>query len=656
MRTAERLRERLMRASSCELLGRERELAQLEAQLEERGAVLAFVYGIGGIGKSSLLAAAAARFAARGARVCWLDGRHIEPTERGFLGALAQELGQAAFVDVEAAAAALDAEPGPLVLLVDELDHLRLLDAWLRDTLLPSLPGRVRWICAGRFAPAQAWLSSPGWSQAVLPLRLGSLAAPAARAWLARRGIPEEQHPRLVSLARGTPLALALICAHAHDSDSLEGINESALLASLAERSADNLPLALRQALEAASLVRRATRPMLEAMLGMRLEEQTFNELGELSFVELTADGLTLHETVRQALASRLRALDPERHLRLRRAAWRTLESQLGSSVPTGPNAWRLTADMLFVVEHPEIREAFFPTRESGNVVEAARAEDHTELAACVERDEPAGWSAVFEAWWRLARSAFRIVRAPSGRALGFAIVAPAHELPPELAAFDPLLRAWQADLASGPGRERGALFMRRLTADQPGDAANEARAAIWLDVKRSYVERPGQWALYAATHGPPVLLPLLRRLGFEQVPLDVDGEGTLRLEFGAAGLWSWLRALVNETELGSAERAATPRPPWRLDPARRELLIDGQAQPLSALEYRTLLFLLERSGSVVTRDELLGSVWERAYTSSNVVDAVMRLLRKKLGPYATSLETVRGHGYRIAISNGASG
>jgi DNA-binding response OmpR family regulator len=33
------------------------------------------------------------------------------------------------------------------------------------------------------------------------------------------------------------------------------------------------------------------------------------------------------------------------------------------------------------------------------------------------------------------------------------------------------------------------------------------------------------------------------------------------------------------------------------------------------------------------------------------VGDAVERLLRKKLGPHAASLETVRGHGYRIVRS-----
>lgn len=60
---------------------------------------------------------------------------------------------------------------------------------------------------------------------------------------------------------------------------------------------------------------------------------------------------------------------------------------------------------------------------------------------------------------------------------------------------------------------------------------------------------------------------------------------------------------------------------------------------------------LAERAGSVVSRDELLDEVWRSRNTGSNVVDAVVRLLRKKLGPYASELETVRGHGYRLSTA-----
>src|SRR5690606_7085979 len=179
--------------------------------------------------------------------------------------------------DVKAVAAELEAESAVCVWLVDEFDRLRLLDEWLRHTLLPNLPERTRWVFAGRFEPRRAWLATPGWSDVVLPLRLMPLADAASRAMLSRRGVTAEQLPQLVALARGTPLVLTLMAppgrtlvnetALAAHVDG-ERANPDAVLAALAQRCVEALPEAMREALEAASVVRRVTRPLLEAMLG----------------------------------------------------------------------------------------------------------------------------------------------------------------------------------------------------------------------------------------------------------------------------------------------------------------------------------------------------------------------------------------------------
>jgi two-component system phosphate regulon response regulator PhoB len=121
-------------------------------------------------------------------------------------------------------------------------------------------------------------------------------------------------------------------------------------------------------------------------------------------------------------------------------------------------------------------------------------------------------------------------------------------------------------------------------------------------------------------------------------------------LELGSAGVWSWLRRLL------SGQASVRPSSPdraehgFQLDTRARGLLIDGEPVPLSSLEYSMLGYLLERAGQVVTRDTLLQEVWQQPYSGSNVVDALVRQVRKKLGPYAAALETVRGHGYRVAV------
>ncbi|MEH2506706.1 pimeloyl-ACP methyl ester carboxylesterase/DNA-binding winged helix-turn-helix (wHTH) protein [Bradyrhizobium sp. AZCC 1578] len=85
-----------------------------------------------------------------------------------------------------------------------------------------------------------------------------------------------------------------------------------------------------------------------------------------------------------------------------------------------------------------------------------------------------------------------------------------------------------------------------------------------------------------------------------------------------------------------------------RLDEANREIVLDGQHRPTTPLEYAVMSALIQASGRVVTRDEMLAEIWNTPVAGSNKVDAVVGSLRKKLGPFAASIETVTGHGYRF--------
>ena len=65
----------------------------------------------------------------------------------------------------------------------------------------------------------------------------------------------------------------------------------------------------------------------------------------------------------------------------------------------------------------------------------------------------------------------------------------------------------------------------------------------------------------------------------------------------------------------------------------------------------------MRRPGRVLSRFDLLEHAWDYDYENrSNVVDAYVRLLRKKIDkPFGTnSIETVRGAGYRLREENGA--
>ena len=84
------------------------------------------------------------------------------------------------------------------------------------------------------------------------------------------------------------------------------------------------------------------------------------------------------------------------------------------------------------------------------------------------------------------------------------------------------------------------------------------------------------------------------------------------------------------------------------LDVSRRQLATrDGGRFKLTKLEFELMSYLLQRPGSVVTRDELLREVWKQPFGGSNVVDVVVRGLRRKLGSHAWVIGTVKGHGYQ---------
>src|SRR5689334_10696064 len=78
-----------------------------------------------------------------------------------------------------------------------------------------------------------------------------------------------------------------------------------------------------------------------------------------------------------------------------------------------------------------------------------------------------------------------------------------------------------------------------------------------------------------------------------------------------------------------------------------------GREVLLTALEYRLLLTLLSHPGQVLSRSQILGSIWDvdEAYVNDNTLTVYIKRLREKLedDPQNPALiRTVRGLGYRI--------
>ncbi|MDA0160802.1 winged helix-turn-helix domain-containing protein [Solirubrobacter ginsenosidimutans] len=628
----------LLDARAADLPGRDRERAALVALAEDQQPLVAIVHGIAGVGKSALLRAAVHDARAHGATAVLLDGRAIEPTELGFLNALGTALGEHLH-SVGEAAAALAALPGRVVLLVDAYERLPLLDFWMRVVLVPALPASVRLVLAGRDVPI-AWTREFG--DHVRLLRLGNLERDAARKLLARAGIADGARADAIDrVVRGHPMALQLAAAAQPDGGTM-----TPALEELAGRYLEGLDSRTRRALEAACVVRRATIPLLAAMVPDQPPTEAFAALQALPFAEVGPDGLLVDDAVREATAALLRATDPVTYRHHRVAAWRQLRRELRDAAPA--DFWRYTADMLHFVEHPVVRDAFFPSGAERYVVEPARGDDGDTIASIAAAHLPPAAAERLLAYWAAAPGTFRVSRDSDGAVAAFASIFELEDVSGALLTGDPVAAAWREHRRLAPmPRGQRALHVRHELSRESGTSPSVASAALWLDIKRDYLElRPALRRVYIAATDVATLAPALAPLGFAPLaddPLVVDGVGVVILlnDMGPASVDGWLGDVVGR-ELQAAEDGV-------LDAARRRLVLDGRDVDLTRLEFDVLRYLQEHEGRAVEREALLRDVWGYDWTGgSNVVEVVVSALRRKLGERAGALETVRGVGYRL--------
>jgi len=625
---------------------RAEERKELHRCLDPDGPWVVAVHGIGGIGKTTLLREFAEVARDRGARVVVLDGDAVEPTQSGFRASLTDALA-AVGTSIEDLESADDGSSPPVVLVLDVFDSLRLLETWLRQTFLPSVGGALRLVTAARSAPAVHWVTDPVIGPRFRSVGLETLPDEEASRLLDEAGVATEARDSLVRAASGHPLALRL-AAHASGravagrsaGGTIEGV-----LRDLTHFYVDEIDdPRLRQAVEAASAVRRVTEPLLAAMLDLDEAHDVFGALQDLHFVQVRSDGIALHDAVREFVCAELRARDPQGFAHFRRAAWRQMRQEVHHAPST--LLWRYTADLIYLIENPVVREAFFPTTAPHCVVEPARVDDEEailEISSLHESETATRW---IDFWWTLAPDAFFVARDDEGQVVGFYCSLDTDRVRSRDLREDPVTALWWEHLHANGGGQ--ALFLRRWLSREHGEVPSPVQAACWLDLKRSYLAlRPRLRRVYLTIVDPVPYLPVARRLGFvpldESVALGDTPYASACLDFGPRSVDGWMRRLFTQ-ELGEMG----PEHGALLDLESRQLLAPDGPRELSPLEFGVLRFLVENEGIAVTRSELLADVWNIHHEgSSNVVDTIIRSLRNKLGDRSWRIESVRGVGYR---------
>ena len=91
---------------------------------------------------------------------------------------------------------------------------------------------------------------------------------------------------------------------------------------------------------------------------------------------------------------------------------------------------------------------------------------------------------------------------------------------------------------------------------------------------------------------------------------------------------------------------------PFRVDPEKETLLRAGENVPLTPKTFQILLVLVRNSKEVVTKDDLMKTVWPDTFVEEANLSRNIFMLRKALGETAQDhryIVTVPGRGYRLA-------
>lgn len=132
---------------------------------------------------------------------------------------------------------------------------------------------------------------------------------------------------------------------------------------------------------------------------------------------------------------------------------------------------------------------------------------------------------------------------------------------------------------------------------------------------------------------------------------LDAGADDYLVKPFDFDELLARIRALVRRP--GSPDARVMRRGGVTLDPATHEVAAPTGPLHLTRIEFAILEMLMLRAPAVVDRDQIAQHAWKDETTplGSNVIDVRMARLRAKLAGTGVQILTVRGAGYRLAVS-----
>ncbi len=370
---------------------------------------LLWVTGAAGVGKTTLLEELVCQCAVAGRRAVTLRAEELVPRPDALARALTRALGLPERGDPFGE---LSGCPFT-VLFIDGYDLLAGVDEWLHGSLWPVLPSHLRLVLASRTEPAARWRCDSAWSQAATHLELTAFGEDGAREFLQRRAVDAQHFERVWEFTHGHPLALALVVdALRRSRGAFEPSQRLGVIDALVAWFVDRLPGRRHlHALQAACLMGRVSQRSLGALLDEGADAEEFFEwLEGLSFVAPVANGVRVHDLVRESVLAQLSARNSERlAVLLGRGAERALD-ELGNATDYESRRQAIALFMSLGRYHPAL-PSFYHQEAEALRVDVAYARSSSFAQQVADKHEGAQSADIIRRWLPSREASAWVVR-----------------------------------------------------------------------------------------------------------------------------------------------------------------------------------------------------------------------------------------------------
>ena len=462
---------RLTAARQRRFVGRATEVAHFQAALTapELPYVGLYIYGPGGVGKTTLLKQLQFVCTQSQSIAIYIDARNLEPAPDAVTTAIVNALGLAV---TENPLHHIGRQQQRHVLFIDTFEVFTPLDSWFRDVFMPATPGNMLVVMAGRNGLSTGWRADPVWNELLRVVPLRNLTSEESRAYLAQRNIPDAQHQAVLSFTHGHPLALSLVADTFAQRQSMgepfRPEDAPDVIRALLEQFVQKVPgPAHRATLEACALARVITEAVLAVALDTPNVAELFDWLRSLSFIESNRFGLFPHDLLREALVADLRWRNPVWYAELHKRVRNFYKSRLTQT--TGLEQQLVLFDYLYLHRDNMIVRQYFDWQESGTTLpQLMQPSEVPALLEMVQTHEGEASAHYAAHWFSRQPQNVLVVREPGKNSapLGFLCTVELNE-------------ASEADLMVDPATAQAWKYLQRNAPIRSGERATMFR--FWM-------------------------------------------------------------------------------------------------------------------------------------------------------------------------------